>query len=80
MQFSILHFWKNFINEYEKQLANLTLRTKDDKEHKRMMEAWREISEQGVQRKANLKVKSIKTDFKLNFNIEARSILDDQLE
>lgn len=37
MQFSIQSFWKSYIGEYEKNVANLNLRIKDEKEQKKML-------------------------------------------
>ncbi len=43
MAFSILSFWKSYIGEYQKNVANLLQRTKDEKESKKTLEIWKEI-------------------------------------
>jgi hypothetical protein len=43
MTFSILSFWRRYIGEYQKNVANLLQRAKDEKESKKTLEIWKEI-------------------------------------
>lgn len=69
MQFSILAFWKNFVGEYEKNVANLLLRTKEEKDSKKMLEVWKEILAESNKRSENMRVGFAKADFRLDFKI-----------
>ena len=78
--FSIQSFWKSFVGEYEKNVANLLLRTKEEKDSKKMLEVWKELLGESHKRSDNMRVVFAKADFRLDFKIEARSVLDKQLE
>ena len=69
MQFSIQSFWKSFVGEYEKNVANLLLRTKEEKDSKKMLEVWKELLGESHKRSDNMRVVFGKADFRLDFKI-----------
>jgi hypothetical protein len=69
MQFSIQNYWKIYVEEYEKNVANLLLRTKEEKESKKTLEVWKELLAQSSKRTDNMQVVFSNSNFRMDFKI-----------
>jgi hypothetical protein len=69
MQFSIQNYWKIYVEEYEKNVANLLLRTKEEKESKKTLEVWKELLAESSKRTDNMQVVFSNSNFRMDFKI-----------
>ncbi len=57
------------MEEYEKNVANLLLRTKEEKESKKTLEVWKELLAESSKRTDNMQVVFSNSNFRMDFKI-----------
>ena len=57
------------MEEYEKNVANLLLRTKEEKDTKKTLEVWKELLAESSKRTDNMEVVFGNSNFRMDFKI-----------